>query len=51
LNRTNLDDPIAGRLSGITELYDTEEILRDFDHAAAKKGYKGDENKRLQKVK
>jgi len=51
LNQSELEDPIATRLSGITELYDPEEILRDFDHAAAKKSYKGPENARLRQLK
>jgi predicted ATP-binding protein involved in virulence len=51
LSQSDLDDPIASRLSGLTELYDAEEILNRLDHAAAKKGYKGIENNRLEKVK
>jgi energy-coupling factor transporter ATP-binding protein EcfA2 len=53
LDLTNLIDPIAARLGGLTELYDAEEILLRLDHAAAKKGYKprGAENRRLEKVK
>lgn len=51
LYQTNLEDPIAARLSGITELYDPEEILRDFDHAAAKKSYEGAENDKLIRLK
>jgi predicted ATP-binding protein involved in virulence len=51
LNLSDLDDPIASRLSGVTELYDAEEILNKLDHAAAKKRYKGLENDRLQRVK
>jgi len=51
LNLSDLDDPIASRLSGVTELYDAEEILNRLDHAAAKKGYRGLENARLERVK
>jgi hypothetical protein len=47
----DLDDPIASRLSGITQLYDPEEILNKMDHAAAKKGPKSKESRRLEKVK
>lgn len=51
LNLSDLDDPIAARLSGVTELYDAEEILNNLDHAAAKKRYRGLENDRLERVK
>jgi energy-coupling factor transporter ATP-binding protein EcfA2 len=53
LDLTNLVDPIAARLGGLTELYDAEEILLRLDHAAAKKAYKPRtvENRRLEKVK
>lgn len=51
LNKSDLDDPIASRLSGVTELYDAEEILNKLDHAAAKKGNKGLEKDRLERVK
>lgn len=36
LGEIELEDPIASRLSGPTEMYDAEEILNDLDHAAAK---------------
>jgi energy-coupling factor transporter ATP-binding protein EcfA2 len=58
MGRRNLDlsdlvDPIAARLGGLTELYDAEAILLALDHAAAQKGYKphGVENRRLEKLK
>jgi hypothetical protein len=53
LEQSPLDDPIAARLGGLTELYDAEEILLRLDHAAAKKGYKPQalENRRLEKLK
>lgn len=51
LAQSDLDDPIASRLSDGTELYDAEKILKDLDHAAAKKHYKGRENDQLEKVK
>jgi energy-coupling factor transporter ATP-binding protein EcfA2 len=53
LDLSNLEDPIAARLGGSTELYDAEEILLRLDHAAAQKGYRprGIENRRLEKVK
>lgn len=51
LDFSNLEDPIAARLSELTELYDAEEILNKLDHAAAKKRYKGIENRRLETVK
>jgi predicted ATP-binding protein involved in virulence len=38
LNKSDLLDPIASRLSSMTELYDAEEILNTLDYAAAKKG-------------
>lgn len=37
LTTGDLDDPIASRLSGLTELYDVEEILSDLDYASKKK--------------
>lgn len=51
LTLSDLDDPIASRLSGITQLYDPEEILSSMDHAAAKKGPKSKESVRLEKLK
>jgi predicted ATP-binding protein involved in virulence len=51
LDVSNLEDPIAARLSDLTELYDAEEILSKLDHAAAKKRYRGIENRRLEKIK
>jgi len=33
----DLDDPIASRLSGLTELYDIEEILSGLDYASRKR--------------
>lgn len=51
LTLSDLDDPIASRLSGITQLYDPEEILSSMDHAAAKKGSKSKEKDRLEKLK
>lgn len=53
LDLTNLEDPIATRLGGLTELYDAEAILLALDHAAAQKGYKPHrvENRRLEKFK
>jgi hypothetical protein len=51
LTLSDLEDPIASRLSGVTQLYDPEEILSSMDHAAAKKGPKSKENKRLEKIK
>ncbi len=51
LAQSDLDDPIASRLSSITELYDAEKILKDLDHAAARNEYKGKENDQLEKVK
>lgn len=52
LDFSNLEDPIAAaRLSERTELYDAEEILSKLDHAAAKKRYRGIENRRLEKIK
>ncbi|MBA4158504.1 MAG: AAA family ATPase [Gemmatimonadetes bacterium] len=35
---SNLEDPIASRLSGLTELYDVQEILSGLDYASKKKG-------------
>jgi predicted ATP-binding protein involved in virulence len=43
-----LEDPIASRLAGPTELYDAEEILSELDYAAAKK--KRGAKKRLETV-
>ena len=51
LIQSELDDPIAARLSAVTVLYDAEEILQNMDYAAAKKKYEGRENTLLQKVK
>jgi len=51
LSLSELDDPIASRLSGVTELYDAEEILNDLDHAARIKKAGSDERKRLKEVK
>jgi hypothetical protein len=51
LDLSNLEDPIAARLSEVTELYDPEEILSKLDHAAAKNLSKGAEYRRLEKCK
>jgi energy-coupling factor transporter ATP-binding protein EcfA2 len=48
---SELDDPIAARLSAVTTLYDAEEILQNLDYAAAKKEYEGKENALLLKFK
>lgn len=50
LIQSELEDPIAARLSHVTILYDAEEILQNLDYAAAKKNYKGRENDQLLKV-
>jgi predicted ATP-binding protein involved in virulence len=49
LGKGSMEDPIAARLSGPTELYDAEEILNELDYAAAKK--KRGASERLEKVK
>jgi energy-coupling factor transporter ATP-binding protein EcfA2 len=36
LNTGDIDDPIASRLSGVTELYDINEMLSGLDYAASK---------------
>jgi Predicted ATP-binding protein involved in virulence len=53
LEQSFLEDPIAGRLGGLTELYDAEEILLRLDHAAAKKAYRPRalENRQLERLK
>jgi predicted ATP-binding protein involved in virulence len=51
LTLSDLDDPIASRLSGVTQLYDPEEILSSMDYAASKKGKKSQEHDRLEKLK
>lgn len=51
LAQSDLDDPIASRLSGVTELYDAEEILLNLDHATLRNGSDSREGIRLKKVK
>jgi len=48
LAKGDLEDPIASRLHGQTEMYDAEEILNNLDHAAAKN--KRESKKRLATV-
>lgn len=46
----DVDDPIASRLSGRTELYDVAEILNGLDYACKGKRPKSRESKRLEKL-
>ncbi len=47
----DLDDPIASRLSGLTELYDAEEILSSLDYASQKKGTSSREYTHLERLR
>lgn len=51
LRRNELEDPIAARLTDITELYDAEQILLELDHVAAKDRYQGHANEKLNRFK
>lgn len=50
LTTGDLDDPIASRLSRLTELYDIEEILSGVDYASRKKGDTSREQKHLDRL-
>ena len=51
LSKGELDDPIASRLSELTELYDMEEILGNLDYASLKKAKDSSEAKHLVRLK
>lgn len=47
----DLDDPVTSRLSGVTELYDVEQILTTLDYAVARKGSTSPEAEQLARLK
>ena len=51
LSNDDLDDPIASRLSGLTELYDVEQILSDLYFSSKENGSKSLESKHLKRLK
>ena len=51
LSNVDLDDPIASRLSGLTELYDVEQILSDLYFSSRENVSKGPESKHLERLK
>ena len=51
LSNVDLDDPIASRLSGLTELYDVEQILSDLYFASKENVSKSLESKHLKRLK
>ena len=51
LSNDDLDDPIASRLSGLTELYDVEQILSDLYFSSKENGSKSPESKHLERLK
>ena len=51
LQKGVLDDPIASRLSGLTELYDVEQILSDLDYSSKERGSKSREHKHLTRLR
>ena len=51
LSNDDLDDPIASRLSGLTELYDVEQILSDLYFSSKENGSKSLESKHLERLK
>ncbi|MEK6371109.1 MAG: AAA family ATPase [Acidobacteriota bacterium] len=51
LATASLDDPIASRLSGLTELYDVQEILSGLDYASRKKRGKNPEARHLKRLR
>lgn len=51
LSAIDLEDAIASRLSGSTELYDVQEILSGLDYASSKKGLKSREHTELKRLK
>ena len=51
LSNVDLDDPISSRLSGLTELYDVEQILSDLYFSSRENVSKGAESKHLERLK
>ena len=51
LSNDDLDDPIASRLSGLTELYDVEQILSDLYFSSRVNGSKSSEAKHLRRLR
>ena len=51
LSNDDLDDPIASRLSGLTELYDVEQILNDLHFSSKENGSESPESKHLERLK
>ena len=51
LRNDDLDDPIASRLSGLTELYDVEQILSDLYFSSKERDSKSPEKKHFERLR